>query len=228
MAQLRRKALTFAVCALALACRRPPTPTVAPLPVPAPLQRPAPPPQPGLPVPRVPAAIALDGELAETVWREALHSGPFKDTATGALAVPHSELRLAHDGQRLLLGLYAADENIAVHGKGDGEDDGFLVQIQNVGGGASYVFSVAANSVVREGPLDAPVGKTAATCALEMDGTLNDAADDDEEWVAECLVPMAPLSAKIGDTLEVTVKRCDTPKNATRRCGLWHERVQLQ
>jgi hypothetical protein len=178
-----------------------------------------------LPVPRVPAAIAVDGELAEQAWRDALHSGPFKDMATGVLAVPHSELRLAHDGQRLLLGLYAADENITVTGA---DDDGFLVQIQNVAGGASYMFSVAANGTVREGPLDAPVGKTAAGCAVEMDGTLNDAVDDDEEWVAECLVPMAPLSAKIGDTLDLTVKRCDTPKNATRRCGIWHQRVQLQ
>lgn len=225
--------LAALACGLALlACRRPPTPTHAPAPAharPTPLV--LPPPEPGLIVPRTRSPIAVDGALTEAVWRDALHAGPFRDPTTNLLAVPHSELRLAHDGQRLLLGLYAADEDIhasvAKDAPGSADDDAFVVQIQNAAG-VTYQLNVAANGVVRDGALAGPLGKPAATCAVELDGTLNNPADDDEEWVAECLVPLAPLSARIGDTLEVTATRCDTPKGAARRCGVWDARVQLQ
>ena len=231
MAHRHRSALLLACCALAFACRRPPVRTVAPQPVP-PHQAPPPPPEPALPVPRIVQPIALDGELAESVWRDAARSGGFKDAATGLLAVPHSELRLAHDGQRLLLGLYAADEDIVARANktaaADAGDDLFVVQIQQAGNAVAYEFSVGANGAVRRAGESGQSGKAEAICAVEMDGTLNDPADDDEEWVAECILPLTSLVAHIGDTLLVTVKRCDTPKGAARRCGSWHQRVQLQ
>ncbi len=220
------------VGALAPGCRRPPKPTVAPVPQPvlAAPRAPAAPPELPLFAPRVLAPLAVDGELAETVWRDAAHSGGFADETTGKLGVPHSELRIANDGQRVLLGLYAADEDIVAYAtKGapfDARDDTFVVQFERAGSNAGYQLEVTANGTVRESPADpAAVG---AVCAVEMDGTLNVPADDDEEWVAECIIPFASMHATIGDTLLVTARRCDTPKGATRRCGTWQRRVQLQ
>ncbi len=231
MALLRRSLplLLVLACAGAFGCRRPTVHTSAPAPTfKAPPAHPADPP---LFAPRAQQPLALDGELAESIWRDAAHSGGFTDEKTGRLGVPHSELRVANDGRRLLLGLYAADENIVARAKkGDPqnvEDDAFIVQIKRVGDSSTWQFYVSANGTVRDDPPDQP-GRLGAVCAVEMDGTMNDPHDDDEEWVAECLVPFSLFGGHIGDTLEFTAKRCDTPKGAERRCGIWQRRVAIE
>ncbi len=234
MVPLRRNlTILLLTCVVASGCRRPPTRTVAP-PVNAPMPKPVPPPEVPLLAPRLQATLAVDGELSEPAWREAAHSGGFRDDVSGSLAVPHSELRIATDGQRLLLGLYAADEDIVAKTQKadapDANDDLFHVHLSRVDDGTTYDLRVAANGVVREN--GAATGEKPnlphATCAVEMDGTLNDAHDDDEEWVAECLLPFAILGLRVGDTLAFDVRRCDTPKGVARRCASWKRRVQLQ
>lgn len=234
MAPLRRSALSLGwlVCVLTAGCHRPvaraPTSASASgAATQAPIRPNSAPP---LLAPRVQQSLALDGELSESAWREAGHSGGFTDEKTGRLAVPHSELRVAGDGERLLLGLYAADENIADMAKKgeapDQEDDAFIVHIRRVGDGGSQDLTVSANGAVRD---ERPDGsRLGAACAVEMDGTMNNATDDDEEWVAECVVPFKTLGIHIGDMLELSVKRCDTPKGSARRCGVWQRRVLLQ
>ena len=237
---LRRLPLlaVLACAALAPACRRPPAPlpVTVPKPVAPPIvHQPVPPAELPLFAPRAFQPLAVDGALTESIWRAAAHSGPFTDETTSQPAVPHSELRLADDGERLLLGLYAADENIVAKAKKsdplDPADDAFVVHIQHPGDAAPYELYVSANGTIRETlpASTAAAPKLAATsCAVELDGSLNNPDDDDEEWVVECIVPLARFGAHIGDTLEFAVKRCDTPKNAARRCGVWHRRVQIQ
>ena len=236
MVLLHRNHLAVLLLASAvLACRRPPARTVAPAVVAKPVAKPQAPPPPELPLflPRVLQPLAVDGELAESVWRDAAHSGGFRDEKSDKLGIPHSEARLANDGERLLLGLYAADEDIQAHAKAgtpfDARDDVFVVQIQRVGDAASYQIEATANGTVRE-TVTPPASKPRprATCAVELDGTVNDATDDDEEWVVECVLPFGALDVRIGDTLLVSARRCDTPKGADKRCGLWQRRVQIQ
>ncbi len=241
MARPPRKLPLLAVltcAALAPACRRPPAPLPVAVPkpvVPPMVHQPVPPAELPLFAPRAFQPLALDGALTESIWRAAAHSGPFADEQTGQPAVPHSELRLADDGERLLLGLYAADEDIVAKAKQtdplDPADDAFIVHIQHPGGTAPYELYVSANGTIREtaaAPAATAQHLAASSCAVELDGSLNNPDDDDEEWVVECIVPLARLGAHIGDTLEFAVKRCDTPKNAARRCGVWRRRVQIQ
>ncbi len=240
MARPHRKLATLlllASCTLAPACRRPPAPlpVAVPKPAPAPPANPRPVTQPELPLlaPRTSQPIALDGELSESVWRAATHSGGFSDEKTGLLAVPHSELRLANDGTRILLGLYAADEDIVAAAAKPTtpttvEEDAFEVQIQRPGVDPPYQLWIWADGERRQAGVDAHAPTASATCAIEMDGTLNKPDDDDEEWVAECMIPFTAIGARVGDTLAITVRRCDTPKIGGKRCGVWHGRAQLQ
>jgi hypothetical protein len=136
-----------------------------------------------------PSPINLDGELDEPIWKGALRTGPFVNEV-GQPAAPYSDARFVVGREFVFLGLYAADEDIR-------SDDVFEVEL----GGRTLRYSPA-----DRGP---DVG-------VDMDGTLNDASDLDEEWVVEARVPRAGLPH--GD-VPVHVRRCDTPKDGVRRCG---------
>ncbi len=183
-----------------------------------------------LQIPRTDASFQLNGDLVEPAWQHAAHTGPFHDTRTGALAVPHSEARLLHDGKRLILGLYAADEDIETRaGKPDGPvwtTDAFSLQLRKAGGGPTFLLDISAQGVVTDARLDADGTvhddwQSGAEVGAEQDGTVNDPRDDDEEWVLEVALPLAAIGAKPGDVLQIRMSRCDTPHGARRRCGAW-------
>ena len=226
--------LPLLLAALAgLGCQRPPPvpPVAATRPPPA-----APVPPVATPVPHTVAGGVVDGEMGEAHWRLATHSGPFLDKQSGALAIPHSELRLAHDGSRLWLGLYAADENIQTRAVvGDGatwSDDAFSLRIRAIPA-VEFALDISAAGTRTDARIDGrgrveTAWQSGADCAVARDGTLNDASDDDEEWLVECAVPLAPLGLKVGDTFSLSAQRCDTPKGAGERCGAWHAAVRLE
>jgi hypothetical protein len=71
-----------------------------------------------------------------------------------------------------------------------------------------------------------PVGDGAAwrstpSAGADHDGTLNDATDDDEEWVIELAIPLRELGleGKAGEHLWFSARRCDTPKSSRRTCS---------
>jgi len=60
----------------------------------------------------------------------------------------------------------------------------------------------------------------AAATAEDVDGTLDDPRDDDEEWIVELAVP---VEAKAGDRVRFSAHRCDTPKDGVRSCAQFGE-----
>ncbi len=137
--------------------------------------------------------VVCDGHLDEPAWRGAVRTGPFRDPATGAPAAPYSDARFVVTRDAIYAGLYAADEDVR-------SDDAFELEL-----GASGARRV------RLGPRD-----RGPDVGLDLDGTLDDPRDLDEEWIVEARLPRAGLPP--GD-LPVVVRRCDTPKDGVRRCG---------
>lgn len=121
-----------------------------------------------------------------------------KAARTGAFlpARPFSEARFVRGDGKLYALLYAADEDIR------SDSDSFHLEF------AGRAFDVS--------PLSSSVES-----AHDIDGTIDDAHDDDEEWVMEVAIPLATLG--VGDTagtrIPFFVKRCDTPRGSKRVCG---------
>jgi hypothetical protein len=60
----------------------------------------------------------------------------------------------------------------------------------------------------------------------EIDGTVDDAGDRDEEWLVEMAVPLEPmgLQAKRGQAFGFRVRRCDASANGdATACSAWGE-----
>lgn len=139
-------------------------------------------------VPEAKEPIALDGALHEPPWLET-------DARTGALlegaepARPHAEARFVKKDGTLWVGLYAADVDIR-------SSDHFRVTL------AGRAASVNARGT--------PFG--GARAASEVDGTLDDALED-EEWTAEIGLALAGVP----DRAPVLVERCKEGKAACAR-----------
>jgi hypothetical protein len=138
--------------------------------------------------------IALDGELDEPAWNAVAMRGIF--AADGAQARPYSEIRILRDETHLFVALYAADEDIR-------SDDAF-----DVTAGSFRAHLTAAGTA------------TPATVriAVDRDGTLDDAHDNDEEWVVEAAIPLDELGPA---PIAIAAERCDTTKSGAHRCGRW-------
>jgi hypothetical protein len=180
-------------------------------------------------VPHASGPLQLNGELDEADWRRCGRSGPFVDPATGQEAHPYSEARFLWDERQLYLALYAADEDIRTADRPDagGEpSDVFTVRFAPAGP-AGEVFelvlgpggSVAGTRARRDGTR--VPWASGARLGVDLDGTINDPSDYDEEWVVEAAIPLASLGVqpRAGATLRLSIERCDTPKTGERRCG---------
>ncbi|MEO8877358.1 MAG: carbohydrate-binding family 9-like protein [Polyangiaceae bacterium] len=192
-------------------------------------------------VPHVNGSIALDGDLDDTGWLgNVARTGAFLDK-NGDIARPYSEARLTWGDGVLYLSLYAADEDIrATATTADGpvwRDDSFHFVIDN--GTNERIFDVSASGVIA----DATRGSASAVgdqvraaadvnwnggvhVSREIDGTLNDSSDDDEEWALEIVIPFEAIGLKgeAGERVRFAVHRCDSPKREPRVCASWGER----
>ncbi len=157
-------------------------------------------------IPRVTAPIKIDGEWDEPDWTKRALRGPFLGD-DGQLARPSSELHLLHDDAMLYVGLYAADDNIQ-------STDHFELEI----GARKWSISAV-------GKLDPAVEGSAI--AVDRDGTLDDASNNDEEWVIELAVPLAATGLSSAVTT-LRASRCDTPNHQPQRCGSWSGQVALE
>jgi hypothetical protein len=162
----------------------------------------------GIVMPQVSRAIQIDGELDEVAWRSPARTGPFVD-AHGAQAAPYSEARFLRDDNFVYLALYAADEDIR-------STDEFVVELSSSRGQLTMHFTP-------KGTLAPAVA--GARVAVDLDGTIDAAADDDEEWVIESAIPLAAVPFGRDGTVAAKVSRCDTTKDRVRRCGAWQGRL---
>lgn len=162
--------------------------------------------EPGL-VPRAREPITIDGAWREPAWNvQALTGDLLGDDH--AVARPVSQLRLLADDRRLLVGLYAADEDIRT-------TDHFDLTIGAV--------------TLRYDPLGhVTPAIEGAHATVDTDGTLDHPEDYDEEWVIEADVPLARVGLTPGGApVAVTARRCDVTKDGVQRCGTWTGAVHL-
>ena len=166
---------------------------------------------PPLVVPQVGAALHIDGELDETAWHSPARTGPFVD-GEGETAAPYSEARLLRDDRFLYLGLYAADEDIRA-------DDEFVVELDAPKRHVAWHFTAG-------GKLTPAVA--GASAAVDTDGTIGDARDDDEEWAVEAAIPLSAVPFGADGTVTARITRCDLTKDHVRRCGAWSGRFAIR
>ncbi len=148
-------------------------------------------------IPQVGAPIVCDGELDEIAWRSPARTGPFVDDR-GGQAAPYSDARLLRDDKFLYLALYAADEDIR-------SSDEFVVEL----GRKTWHFTA--------GGVMSPAG----TIRVDVDGTVDEPSNDDEEWVVEAAVPLVEVPFGRDGSVTARIVRCDVTKDRVKRCGSW-------
>ena len=193
-------------------------------------------------IPHVKGSISLDGDLDDSGWLGPIaHTGAFVDK-NGAGAKPYSEARVTWGDGVLYLSFYAADEDIRASVKdSNGEvwrDDSFHFVFDD--GKNERIFDASVNAVMRDGTRPSMVfsksasrppvdfsWQSGASISRELDGTLNDASDDDEEWALEIAIPLESigLRGEVGERVRFAAHRCDLPKNGQRVCASWGERA---
>ena len=151
-------------------------------------------------IPRTTAPLKIDGEMREQDWSRRAQRHAFTDDHDEP-ARPFSEVRLLHDDRNLYVGLYAADENIQ-------SNEFFEVQI------GTLALHAEANGRVTP-------DTNGLRVAIDRDGTLDNASDDDEEWVFEIAIPLELAGFTPGAHQPLRFARCDTPKDGIERCGAW-------
>ena len=162
-------------------------------------------PAPAPAIPHIAAPIAIDGEWTEPDWSARALRGQFVGE-DGQLARPSSEARFLRDASTLYVGLYAADDDIR-------SSDAFELDI------GSHAWTITATGEVRP-----PIA--GAKIAFDRDGTLDDATNNDEEWVIELAVPLSAAGAH--GRVHVRASRCDTPKHQAQRCGQWAKELDFE
>ncbi len=171
--------------------------------------------------------IALDGDFDDPGWSRGQKTGPFVDEL-GAPARPYTDARVAWGDGFLYVGFYMADENILTNvDRADGPlwlaDD---VHLALIIGDHEYSIDAAPSGTITDG-LRIKGGATdyswssGAKVATEMDGTLNDTSDNDEEWLIELAIPLKNLGldGRAGESMGVRMRRCDTSKTGARTCA---------
>ena len=183
-------------------------------------------------VPHAAGEIVLDGDMDDPGWTApdgVARTGPFS-AESGAAARPYSDARLLWGDGYLYLALYAADEDIrAAVTRADGPvwlDDSFHLVFRP--GAIEYCVDVSARGVVADalctdGATPDSSWNSGAHVSGDLDGTPNDPADSDEEWVVEMAIPLASLGLRgeRGERLGFSVRRCDAPKGEPRVCSGW-------
>ena len=183
-------------------------------------------------VPHAPGGITLDGDTDDPGWL--LPPGPARTggflTGDGKPARPYSEARLVWGGEYLYLALFAADEDIESHNDQpdgpNGLDDFFRLVFSQ--GDVEYAIEVSPRVVITDSVRRGGGGwdltwNSGAHASREVDGSINNPKDTDEEWAIELAIPFESLGMRgePGENIGMSVSRCDTTKRAQRVCGGW-------
>ncbi len=179
-------------------------------------------------VPRASSPIVLDGDADD--WGTAepgpARTGPFV-LANGSPARPHSEARMLWGDEYLYILLYAADDDIRSRGRHPGRavgaEDSFLLRFAR--DDAEYSMEVSPDGTISDAAGD-PSWHSGVQVSREVDGTLDEGRDVDEEWSLEMAIPFASLEMKgeKGESVRFSAERCDTAGESARACAGWGER----
>jgi len=186
-------------------------------------------------VPHASGGITLDGDTDDPGWLRP--PGPARTGdflfENGQPARPYSEARLVWGGDYLYVALYASDEDIESHADAPdgpvGLEDAFRIVFSQPG--VEYAIDVSPRAVISDsirrsdGEWDFS-WSSGAHASKEIDGTVNDPKNMDEEWAIELAIPFESLGMKgePGETIGMSLHRCDIPKRSARVCSGWGER----
>jgi hypothetical protein len=189
---------------------------------------------PVLRIPHTPGAITRDGDTDDPGWLRPpgpARTGPFL-LDNGVVARPNSNTRIVWGDGYLYLSLYAADEDIETRSdQPDGpleQDDAFRIVLSQPGVEYAIVVSpkaVIADSIRRDGGDWDRSWSSGAHASKELDGTINNPNNADEEWGIEMAIPFEAvgMNGERGETIGLSISRCDTPKEMPRVCAGWGE-----
>lgn len=168
---------------------------------------------------RLTAPLTVDGHLDEADWRRTPSSGAWRSERDGRFVSPHTEVRALWRADALLLGLYAADEDLR-------GDDGFTVSLERADAAPLTLWVPARGAVTCRAPAGGHCAVPEGIAfAVDTDGTFDDPSDDDEEWAVELVVPWKALGfATPPARLRLDATRTDTPKGAAPRTSAWAQR----
>jgi hypothetical protein len=181
-------------------------------------------------VPHLDGAIVLDGDTDDEGWAgNVARTGAFADDSGGD-ARPHSSARLVWGDGHLYLALYAADEDIrATYTEPDSPlwlEDAFHMIFRS--GTRERTIDVSPLGVVTDGQRENAgafdyAWQSGAHVSREIDGTMNQPGDDDEEWAIEMAIPFETLglSGRAGERIAFSIGRCDQPRRGARVCATW-------
>lgn len=168
-------------------------------------------------VPEAATSPELDGELDDDAWRGAARTGAFVDERSGGPAAFHADARLVWSGEDLVVGLYAADDDIVApetrHDAPLWTDDHFEIDVSTETG--DYLVTVSARGVVTDARRTKDgtdmSWESHARVAVDRDGTLDVPGDTDEEWLVEVALPLRTMGITTvrGTTLSLGLRRCN-------------------
>ena len=190
-----------------------------------------------LEVPEATGEVHIDGHLSDKAWKHAATTGAFM--SGGGVANPYSDVRLLRHGGTLYVGLYAADDDIAAPiASHDEAQTGDSFQLVFRRGESERTIDVSPRGAITDGERIGAASfdtrwESHAAVAVDRNGTLDDATDQDEEWIVEMAIPFASLGldGQAGERIGFEVKRCDVARadgGAARTCVTWGgERSEL-
>jgi hypothetical protein len=161
---------------------------------------------PRAPVPPQPHQELLDGHE----WAVSFHGPPFLDAS--GFPRPHTHLQFMADEKNLYVGYYAADQDLRTVPR-PGDSRGAL--------GDRFTLHVGSLEVVLnpKGAVQVPPGVEVTT---RVDGSVDRSSNDDEEWVAEIVIPWSQLGPGARqEGLRFRALRTDAPKRAPERALAW-------
>ncbi len=61
---------------------------------------------------------------------------------------------------------------------------------------------------------------------VDVDGSVDEPSNDDEEWVVEAAIPLAAIPFAKDGTVATAISRCDVTKDGVKRCGGWKGTIE--
>jgi Carbohydrate-binding family 9 len=166
-------------------------------------------------VPRIDAAIKIDGVLDEVAWQKAARLTPFVHHDTMAAARVNTEVRIWYDQAALYLGWTLEDSDIqATFTQRDSRfweeevaeffvtpstlDRYFELQWNPLGGTFDAVITneLGPDGRSKQFKGDWAYTATTMTYAVQVDGSVQNSSDSDRRWTIEARIPFADL--KVG------------------------------
>ncbi len=167
-------------------------------------------------VPHAPGPITLDGDTDDPGWLRP--PGPARTgdslSDSGQPARPYSDTRIVWGDGYLYLALYAADENIVTRtDEPDGPvwlDDAFRVVFAR--SGIEYAIEISPKAIITDSIRSAGgqwdySWSSGAHASKELDGTINNPSNMDEEWAIELAIPFESLGMRgeRGETIAMSL-----------------------